>query len=120
MFELVICNLDGKPLKRFDLANVEAKHQRVIIGRADDCDIQINVGSVSRHHAAIEPDEDEWIIRDLGSTHGVKIDEQRVPQATIRDGLKVVLGPAVLRFVATTPSAAVSAAIARELGEERR
>jgi pSer/pThr/pTyr-binding forkhead associated (FHA) protein len=116
MFELVICNHDGKPLKRFDLAAAETKHQRVIIGRADDCDIQINVGSISRHHAAIEPDEDDWIIRDLGSTHGVKIDDQRVPQATIRDGLQVVIGPAVLKFVATVPTPAIAAQIAKELG----
>lgn len=115
MYELVICSQDGTPLKRFDLSPAEAKRQRVVIGRAEDCDVRIASPSVSRHHAAIEPDDDGWIIRDLGSTHGVELDGVKVPRAVIRDGLKVVMGPAILKFQASRE--AIAQQLAREMGE---
>src|SRR5438132_11794592 len=98
MYELVICSSDGKALKRFDLSRAEASRKRIIVGRAEDCDIRIAAPSVSRHHCAIEPDEDDWIIRDLGSAHGVEMEGVKIEQADIKDGLTVRIGPAVLRF----------------------
>jgi pSer/pThr/pTyr-binding forkhead associated (FHA) protein len=115
MFELIICSRDGTPLRRLDLARVEQSRQRIVLGRADDCDIRIASPSVSRHHAAIEPEDDQWVVRDLGSTHGVEVEGAKVPRAVIRDGLTVVMGPAVLRFQASTE--AVARQIARELNE---
>lgn len=115
MFELVICTKEGKPLKRFDLARAEAARKRIVIGRAEDCDIRIASSAVSRHHCAIEPDEDDWIIRDLGSTLGVEMQGVKIEQADIKDGLEVCIGPALLKFQAST--ARVAAEIAREMGE---
>ncbi len=113
MYELVICSHDGTLLKRFDLSPVEAKRQRIVIGRADDCDVRIASPSISRHHAAIEPEDDAWIIRDLGSTHGVEVDGVKIPRAVIRDGLRVVIGPAVLKFQVS--HAAIAEEVARDL-----
>lgn len=98
MYELVICSSDGKTLKRFDLTRAESTRQRVVIGRAEDCDVRIAASSVSRHHCAIEPDENAWIVRDLGSTFGVELQGVKIEQAGIRDGLEVRIGPAILRF----------------------
>lgn len=116
MFELIVCNTSGEVLRRFDLARVEAARARVVIGRAEDCDLRIRSSAVSRHHCVIERDElDRWIVRDLGSTHGVVVDGTLVPQAALRDGLKVRIGPAVLSFGA--PAASVAQQVARELGD---
>lgn len=117
MFELVICSHDGTVLKRFDLARVEAARKRVVIGRAEDCDIRINALSVSRHHVAIEPDEGDWIVRDLGSTCGMTLDGVKINRADVRDGLRVAIGPAVLQFKAALAATDVVGDIARELGE---
>ena len=114
MYEVVICTSDGKALKRFDLARAEQARKRVIVGRAEDCDIRIASSAVSRHHCVIEPDEGDWIIRDLGSTHGVELQGVKIEQADIRDGLEVRVGPAVLRFQAAAKR--VAAEIAREMG----
>ncbi len=116
MYELVICSHDGTVLKRFDLARVEAMRKRVVIGRAEDCDIRINAQSVSRHHVAIEPDDGDWIVRDLGSTLGTMIEGVKIEQADVRDGLTVQVGPALLKFKASV-AADVAGQIARELGE---
>ncbi len=114
MYELIICNADGEVLRRFDLGRVEAARARVIIGRADDCDVQIRSASVSRHHCVIELDDvDRWIVRDMGSTHGVLVNGTPVAQTHLRDGLRVRIGPAVLAF-----RAAATAQIAREIADE--
>jgi pSer/pThr/pTyr-binding forkhead associated (FHA) protein len=121
MYELVICTTNGTPLKRFDLANAENAHKRVVIGRAEDCDIRITSAAISRHHCAIEPDVDsdgeDWIIRDLGSAYGVELEGVKIAQADVKDGLEVRIGPAVLKFQAA--HAKVAAEIAREVGEGR-
>lgn len=114
MFELVICTTDGKPLKRFDLAPAEAAHKRIVIGRAEDCDIRIASNAISRHHCAIEPDDDDWIIRDLGSTHGIETEGVKIEQTAVKHGLEVRVGPAVLKF--SNATARVAAEIAREMG----
>lgn len=114
MYEMVICTSEGNPLKRFDLARAEQTRKRIIVGRAEDCDVRIASSAVSRHHCAIEPDEDGWIIRDLGSTHGVEMQGVKIEQAHIKDGLEIRIGPAVLRFQAA--AARVAADIAREMG----
>lgn len=116
MYELVICSHDGTVLKRFDLARVEAMRKRVVIGRAEDCDIRINAQSVSRHHVAIEPDDGDWIVRDLGSTLGTMVEGVKIEQTDVSDGLTVQVGPALLRFKAGV-AADVAGQIARELGE---
>ncbi|MBX3386182.1 MAG: FHA domain-containing protein [Phycisphaeraceae bacterium] len=118
MLTLTIFNLGGQALKTYDLARVESAHQRVLIGRADDCDIRIAHGAVSRHHCAIEPledDPDEWVIRDLGSTHGLTVDGERVREAAVHAGLEVRVGPAVLKF--ESAAAKIAEAIRSELGE---
>ena len=114
MYEMIICSSEGKPLKRFDLTRAEAIRKRIIIGRAEDCDIRITSPSISRHHCVVEPDEDDWIIRDLGSTQGVELEGVKIEQADIKDGLTVRIGPAVLRF--QTVTARVAAEIAKEMG----
>lgn len=118
MYELTICNQAGQVLRRFDLARAEEAHKRVLIGRADDCDVRITHGMISRHHCAVEPiedDEQEWIVRDLGSTHGLAVNGQRVPEVSIKPGLEVVIGPAVLKF--QLAASRVASQIKAELGE---
>lgn len=118
MYELTISNSKGQPLRRFDLGKAEEKHKRIIIGRADDCDIQISHAAISRHHCTIEPVEDddqEWVVRDLGSTHGMMLDGHRVEEVAVKPGLALQIGPAVLRFELS--SARIAAKLRAELGE---
>lgn len=117
MYELVICSTDGKPLKRFDLSRAEQARKRIVVGRAEDCDVRIASSAVSRHHCAIEPDEGDWIIRDLGSTFGLELQGVKIEQADIKDGLEVRIGPAVLRF--QSAASRVAAEIVREMGGAR-
>jgi adenylate cyclase len=68
------------------------------IGRATDNDIVLNDFSVSRRHAFLKKEDGAWILRDNQSTNGVRVNDQAVPEATIKDGDTVVIGTFVLRF----------------------
>lgn len=113
MYEVTICSADGKALRRFDLSRLRAEGSRVLIGRAEDCDIRIKSSSISRHHCAIEIDDGDWVVRDLGSTLGTNVDGVQISEAAIVPGLRVVIGPAVLMFESAANR--VAAEIGREL-----
>ncbi len=117
MFELTICTAAGDVLRRYDLSRVASSGKRILIGRAEDCDIRIKNGSVSRHHCSIEAtDDDEWIVRDLGSTCGSYVGGERIGEVEIEPGLAITIGPAVLRFESV--AGRVAADLQKELGEE--
>jgi hypothetical protein len=71
---------------------------RVVIGRSRDCEITVDDANVSRRHAEVRPKEDGWMVVDLGSTNGVKVNGRRVEQATLRDGDRITLGLTELDF----------------------
>ena len=68
------------------------------IGRANDNDIVLNDFSVSRRHAYLKKEDGAWVIHDNQSTNGVRVNDQAVPAATVKDGDSVVIGTFVLRF----------------------
>ena len=70
-----------------------ALDQRVVlIGRSQDCDIQLNDPNVSRRHAEIRQEETSYSIVDLGSTNGLEVNGKRVRQAKLEDGDLIVIG----------------------------
>jgi hypothetical protein len=44
-----------------------------IVGRSRDCDIVLEDSGVSRRHAELRPEGGAWVIEDLGSTNGVRV-----------------------------------------------
>jgi hypothetical protein len=70
-----------------------------VIGRSRDCDITVEDANVSRHHAEVRPSGGSWIVRDLGSTNGVKVNGRRIqgPQS-LKPGDTIELGTSRLTF----------------------
>ena len=48
------------------------------IGRTHDCDLRIADLSVSRLHAQLERGEDGWLVADLGSHNGTRVNGWRI------------------------------------------
>jgi hypothetical protein len=75
--------------------------QGAVIGRSRDCDVTLSDPNVSRHHAEIRPDgRGGWVVEDLGSTNGVKVDGRRITgPSPLEPGARIALGTADVRFV---------------------
>ncbi len=94
MMELHVCNKNGTLLRAFALGD----SSEVIVGRDETCDIRILAKSVSREHCSIEQQGEDLILRDLGSTGGTFVGEDRVENVRVQDGMEINIGPAVLKF----------------------
>jgi predicted component of type VI protein secretion system len=73
----------------------------VLIGRADDCDMQIVEAGVSRHHCGIVVDAAAHVVRvrDRGSANGTFVNDQRVVgMCDVHDGDKLTVGSLPLRI----------------------
>lgn len=78
---------------------VELSAEGATIGREQDNQIQLLIGGVSRYHAKIEYKDDGWILRDLGSTNGTKINDVLIAAPTkLCHGDHVVIGDQQFRI----------------------
>jgi predicted component of type VI protein secretion system len=64
----------------------------MLFGRHPECDIQIDSRKVSRRHCCIAQVSDYLVIRDLGSTNGIRINGVRVLEGKLRAGDEVTIG----------------------------
>jgi hypothetical protein len=70
-----------------------------VIGRSREADVVVDDPNVSRRHAEVRPSGGSWIVRDLGSTNGVKVNGRRIqgPQS-LKPGDTIELGTARVKF----------------------
>lgn len=60
---------------------------RVTIGRSPDCTVAIIDERASRQHCVLQPDgKGGWLVRDLGSRNGTKVNEVRVTESPLNPG----------------------------------
>lgn len=70
---------------------------RMVIGR-DGADVALQDQEISRHHCILEVRENYVNLRDLDSTNGTFLDEERVRAAMLQDGAEFRIGETVLRL----------------------
>ncbi|HWH95823.1 MAG TPA: DUF3662 and FHA domain-containing protein [Baekduia sp.] len=70
-----------------------------LIGRSRDCDIVLDDSNVSRRHAEISPSGQGFLIQDLGSTNGVRVNGRHVDGPhPLESGDQIELGTVSVRF----------------------
>ena len=71
------------------------------IGR-DPANEMVLIGDpkVSRSHAELLLREGQWIILDLGSSNGTKVNNRRIEQHPLRDGDRIQLGSTTIVYIA--------------------
>ena len=57
--------------------------------------------NVSRRHAEVRRQGEDYVLVDLGSTNGSKVNGTRVKQQTLVDGDEITLGKTLIRFEAS-------------------
>lgn len=70
-----------------------------VIGRDKVADISLKDPQVSRQHAAIEYREGSYILKDLESTNGTRMNGTLIKQANLRHEDKFSVGDTTLQFV---------------------
>lgn len=75
--------------------------QVVTIGRLPDCGIPLSDPNASRVHAEIRPSGTGWMVVDLGSTNGTRVNGDRIGERLLRDGDVISIGTTSLRFDAS-------------------
>jgi predicted component of type VI protein secretion system len=64
----------------------------LLVGRHQECDIQLNSRKISRRHCCIAQLQDQLIVRDLCSTNGIRINGVRVVEGYLKAGDQLTVG----------------------------
>ena len=69
------------------------------MGRSRQCDVTVDDPNVSRNHAEVRPRGGSWVLTDLGSTNGSRLNGHRVEGSEVlKPGDEIEVGTTVLRF----------------------
>jgi diguanylate cyclase (GGDEF)-like protein len=70
----------------------------LMIGRDPAADLPLSDALVSWHHALIEDRGDGWALKDLGSTNGIRVNDQPGAEFVLTQGDRIQFGTTVVRF----------------------
>src|SRR5208282_4574355 len=84
----------------------DLKLDRTTIGRVEDNTFQIAEPSVSSHHCEVLLRDNNVVIKDLDSTNGTYINNQKIGESVLKPGQTLRLGNVELRLDTGAPSAA--------------
>ena len=89
-----------------DGRRVLLEQSTVTLGRLPECELAIADTGVSRKHAEVRRGPDSsWVIADLGSTNGTKVNGLRVSGSRqLQDGDEITVGSTSVRFAAAAQS----------------
>ncbi len=68
----------------------------VSVGRGEDCDLRVPLLSVSRRHCELTVTGEEMKVRDLGSSNGTYLNNNRISEeVTLKAGDRLAVGPVI-------------------------
>ena len=89
----LILLLDGQA------TTIELSSDEAILGRDPKCTLEIKSGMVSRKHARVYKNADEFLVEDMGSGNGTFVNGSKIEgPKSIKHGDRIKLGPVLLRF----------------------
>jgi hypothetical protein len=73
-------------------------HAVTVVGRASDADLRLSDPGVSRRHAEIRYEQGVFLIVDLGSTNGLRVNDVPTTRRQLSPGDRIQLGSTTLLF----------------------
>jgi adenylate cyclase len=65
---------------------IPLRRPKLLVGRRSSCDITLRFSNVSSHHCQLELKAGYWVVRDLGSRNGVKVNGESVESKFLMPG----------------------------------
>jgi Protein of unknown function (DUF3662)/FHA domain len=84
-----------------DGSRVVVGEEPVTIGRLPECDVVLGDPNVSRRHSEIRRRGNGFVVVDLGSTNGTKVNGAGVKERQLVDGDEITVGGTKIRFEAS-------------------
>ena len=79
-------------------ARFEITKARMVLGRQSNCDIMLKDNAVSSQHCYIGRRGDRYVLHDLNSTNGTRLNSQRMTEAELIPKQVIQLGSTELMF----------------------
>jgi DNA-binding NtrC family response regulator len=98
-------------------ATKQIERTTIRIGTAESCDVCLRDDTVSRQHAELSVRGLTYVLRDLGSTNGTRINGVSIDTAYLEPGAHIAVGETELRFDSESSWVAVRLSSSDELGE---
>jgi pSer/pThr/pTyr-binding forkhead associated (FHA) protein len=105
--------LDGSVAERWEI-----KGNPVSFGRGDEADVQIKDERMSRQHFIVEPREENFVARDLNSTNGTFVNNNRITEVVLQPNDRIRGGQTVLVFEMEKPKPVAN--VINELSSESK
>ena len=99
---------DEQGSKRYRL-----QERPLLIGRGSAADVRLSDLSLSARHCRVEPFDGGWKIVDLDSRNGTFVNDVLIKQRHLKDGDRIRLGRARLRFLASGTTADADSKVRR-------
>ena len=84
-----------------DGRRVEIGETPLVIGRMPECDVPLSDPNVSRRHAEVRRQGTGFVVVDLGSTNGTRVNGAQVKERLLNNGDEITVGASKLRFEAS-------------------
>ncbi|NRD56039.1 DUF4388 domain-containing protein [Corallococcus exiguus] len=118
----------GGTAKSFALKFISGKYQggefplkankQIVVGRSSELDMVLVEDMVSRKHAKILFSDGAITIEDLGSTNGTFVNGEKVKQAKLKEGDRILIGTSILKLVHQGAESAVDESVVKQKLEE--
>lgn len=99
MTELVIATFEGEQLLRVNLAGRDL----LTLGRSERCDVRLHGADVSRHHAVLAREGNQWLLINLSAARGMYDNERPIDATFLHPDRPIRIGRVYLWY--TGPAA---------------
>lgn len=72
--------------------NIPLTRSPLVLGRRESCDIPLNFANISGRHCELTFKDGFWLIHDLGSTNGIKVNDMLVQKKILHTGDVISIG----------------------------
>jgi predicted component of type VI protein secretion system len=84
--------MPGQLISLSESPNILLDKPILVLGRHPECDVQLNSRKISRRHCCVAQVSDSLLVRDLGSTNGIRINGTRVIEGRLKHGDELTVG----------------------------